>query len=299
MDSRGRVLIVDDERFNINVLIDLLEPDFETMVAMNGEQALKRAKSSTPPDLILLDIMMPAIDGYEVCRILKANEATNDIPIIFITAMDKVGDEEKGLALGAIDYITKPISPSLVKLRVGNHIKLKQQSDLLRDLATFDGLTGIPNRRRFDLSLEREWQYSIHNGSPLTLILMDIDYFKPYNDNYGHTSGDDCLRKVAKSLTGAINRNIDLVARYGGEEFVCLLPNTNGQNSEITGEKLRNAVADLRIPHEYSKAAPYITISLGAATMTPGSEDSSLVLIENADRNLYGAKEQGRNRLVR
>ncbi|MGN7614567.1 diguanylate cyclase, partial [Magnetococcales bacterium HHB-1] len=246
-NQRARVLIVDDERFNINVLVDLLSPDYETMIAKSGEQALKRVQSKSPPDLILLDIMMPEMDGYEVCRRLKSDPATGNIPIIFVTAMDRTGDEELGLELGAIDYITKPISPSLVKLRVRNHIKLKKQSDILRNIATLDGLTSIPNRRRFDERLDLEWRRASRSGESLTLILMDIDYFKPYNDNYGHAQGDECLKTVASALSKTVTRAADMVARYGGEEFVSLLPGLNGSESLMMGERLRNAVIELQI----------------------------------------------------
>ena len=297
MVKQGRVLIVDDERFNINVLVELLRPDYVTMVAKNGKQALKLARSDTPPDLILLDIMMPGMDGYEVCRRLRQEPLTENIPIIFVTALDEVESEEKGLELGAVDYIVKPISPLLVKLRVKNHIRLKQQNDLLRNLATLDGLTGIPNRRRFDQYLEQEWQRSMRSGTFLSMVMMDIDFFKRYNDHYGHGAGDGCLRRVARALSGAVLRAVDLVARYGGEEFVCLLPDIDAGAAVVIGEKLRKAVADLGIPHEYSQAAAYVTISLGVATMIPRREETSLALLEQADQNLYRAKEQGRNRL--
>ncbi|MBF0422809.1 MAG: diguanylate cyclase [Magnetococcales bacterium] len=310
MDNQARILIVDDERFNINVLVDLLKPDYEMMVAKNGEQALKRVQSSRPPDLVLLDIMMPDMDGYEVCHRLKEDPLTRDIPIIFVTAMDKTGDEEQGLALGAVDYITKPFSPALVKLRVKNHLRLKQQNDRLRNLATLDGLTGIPNRRFFDQHLNQEWRRSLRNGSPISIILMDIDHFKQYNDHYGHAAGDECLKQVSGALAAVVGRAgdlvahcgsgraTDLVARYGGEEFVCVLPDTDGPGVAVVGERLRTAVYTLNIPHEHSGAASHVTISLGGATLTPCPTTPPSSLIENADRNLYRSKEQGRNRLT-
>ncbi len=297
MNKRDKILIVDDERFNINVLVDLLGADYDTMVAKNGVHALKRVQSATRPDLILLDIMMPAMDGYEVCRRLKGDPRTEDIPVIFISALNQVGDEEKGLELGAVDYISKPISPALVRLRVRNHLRLKHQSDVLRDLSNFDGMTGIPNRRRFDQYLEQQWRHALSNELPLSLTLMDIDFFKLYNDHYGHIGGDDCLKQVAAALARATHRDTDLVARYGGEEFVCLLPGTDARGAAIVGERLRNAVLELEIPHEYSSVASYITLSLGVATRAPDAAESGTALVEQADRNLYIAKEQGRNRL--
>ena len=297
-DKHGTILIVDDERFNITVLKDLLDPDYDTMIAKNGQQALKRLSSTALPDLVLLDIMMPEMNGYEVCEQMKNDPRTADIPVIFISAMNQAGDEAKGLALGAIDYITKPFSPELVLLRVKNHINLKKMSDRFRDMATMDGLTGIANRRRFDLFLEQEWNHSLRAQTPISLILMDIDFFKPYNDNYGHAEGDECLKKVAKALASCISRTTDLVARYGGEEFVCVLPDTDPDKAVQFGEKLRKSVSDLAVPHEYSKATDHVTISLGVITVIPTPKAHLSDLVPAADQNLYKAKEQGRNRLV-
>ena len=297
-ESRGTILIADDERFNITVLKDLLDPEYDTMVAKNGLQVLSRVSGAELPDLILLDIMMPEMDGYEVCAKLKADPRTADIPVIFISALNQVGDESKGLELGAIDYIAKPFSPDLVRLRVRNHIKYKKMSDHFRKMATLDGLTGIANRRRFDQFLEQEWQLSMRTKSPLSLILMDIDFFKSYNDNYGHSAGDDCLKSVALELAGSITRSTDLVARYGGEEFVAVLPETEVEGAALFGEKLRLNVSNLRIPHGYSKTAFHVTISLGVATVVPEKGDNPENLLLEADNKLYQAKEQGRNRLI-
>jgi diguanylate cyclase (GGDEF)-like protein len=296
--KRGTILIVDDERFNITVLKDLLDPDYDTMVAKNGKQALSRISSAELPDLVLLDIMMPELNGYEVCEKMKNDPRTADIPIIFISAMNQVGDEAKGLALGAIDYITKPFSPELVLLRVKNHMNFKKMSDRFRDMATMDGLTGIANRRRFDLFLEQEWGRSLRAQSPLSLILMDIDFFKPFNDNYGHALGDECLKKAAQALASCMTRATDLVARYGGEEFVCVLPETDAAGAIQFGEKLRQSISNLKFLHEHSKAADHVTISLGAITVIPDKDAKLEELVPAADKNLYLAKEQGRNRLV-
>ncbi|MBF0590180.1 MAG: diguanylate cyclase [Magnetococcales bacterium] len=298
MNKRGTILIVDDERFNITVLKDLLDPEYDTMVAKNGKQALSRIASADLPDLILLDIMMPEMNGYEVCEHLKSDPLTANIPVIFISALSQVGDESKGLSLGAIDYISKPFTPELVLLRVKNHMKFKQMSDRFRDMATLDGLTGIANRRRFDLFLEQEWGRSMRAQSPLSLILMDIDYFKPFNDNYGHALGDECLQEVAKAFTSAMTRKTDLIARYGGEEFVSVLPETATEGAVLFGEKLRRAVSDLKFPHAHSGVVDHVTISLGATTMVPSKELKCEEMILLADKKLYQAKEQGRNRLV-
>ncbi|MBF0449045.1 MAG: diguanylate cyclase [Magnetococcales bacterium] len=298
-DKQGTILIVDDERFNITVLKDLLDPDYDTMVAKNGRQALERVSSAELPDLILLDVMMPEMNGYEVCEHLKNDPRTAPIPVIFISALNQVGDEAKGLALGAIDYISKPFSPDLVLLRIQNHMIFKKMSDRFKDMATLDGLTGIANRRRFDLFLDQEWHRSTRSKSPLSLILMDIDFFKPFNDNYGHALGDECLKKVAQTLAACMSRaTTDLIARYGGEEFVCVLPETDLDGAIKMGEELRQAISDLNFPHEHSKVANHVTISLGAVTIIPTQESKLEDLVSSADKLLYQAKEQGRNRLV-
>ena len=226
MAKKGRVLIVDDEKINCIVLISLLE-DYSTIIALNGEQAIQRALSDQPPDLILLDVNMPGLDGYEVCRLLKQNEKTKNIAIIFITVKATEAEEAKGLNLGAVDYISKPFSPAIVLARVANHMELKRQRDLLEHLHITDALTGIANRRRFDLSLAHEWKRVVRMKGCISLIMIDIDFFKQFNDNYGHAAGDECLKEVAVALDKACEREIDLLARYGGEEFVAVLPGTD------------------------------------------------------------------------
>nr|WP_240192132.1 diguanylate cyclase [Desulforhopalus vacuolatus] len=220
MDKSSSILIVDDERHNIKVLSELLRKDYKIMAAKNGEQALKAVLGDNPPDLILLDIMMPGINGYEVCRKLKENDHSMHIPIIFVSALGSSDDESLGFELGAVDYITKPFKPVIVKARVRTHIQLKQKSDLLERMASIDGLTEIPNRRSFDETLEKEIRRSARNKMILSLILMDIDFFKKYNDQYGHAEGDDCLRRVAKAIDGCMQRATDFAARYGGKSLL-------------------------------------------------------------------------------
>lgn len=325
-EKRDSILIVDDERLNINILKDLLETDYDIMIAKTGEQALKRAISTMPPDLILLDIMMPGMDGYQVLRRLKSDNSTCDIPVIFITAMSETVDETRGLELGAVDYITKPISPAIVKARVNTHLALthsleiqKQQNGklailndelvdknnnllelnkILVDMANVDGLTKIPNRRRFDEYLEQEWHRCLRLDAPLSLILMDIDFFKPFNDNYGHIAGDECLQQVATYLAKAMVRSIDLVARYGGEEFVCVMPDTDIHGLNVMAERFQESISALAWPHAHSSVTNIITLSMGGATMVPTAGHTKEGIIKAADNNLYKAKESGRNRLV-
>ena len=297
MDEAGRILIVDDERYNIQVLTDFLREEYKIMAAKTGEQALAAVHGPSPPDLILLDIMMPGMDGYEVCKQLKAESQTMHIPVIFVTALDASDDEAKGFEMGAVDYITKPFKPVIVKARVRTHIQLKHKTDLLDRMALLDGLTEIPNRRCFDTTLKQEISRVARNGLFLSLILMDIDYFKRYNDHYGHASGDVCLRKVAKALKGVIKRASDFVARYGGEEFVMILPGTDREGAMHVAEEVRRAVAGLTIQHADSDVAEYVTLSLGVATILGDQHVSPVTLIEQADISLYQAKGGGRNRV--
>ncbi|MBF0191295.1 MAG: diguanylate cyclase [Magnetococcales bacterium] len=297
-ESRPKVLIVDDETINIDVLSGLLKPHYRVVAAKSGEMALQRLENQPLPDLILLDVVMPGMNGFEVCERLKSQPRTRDVPVIFITASISESDEIRGFAVGAVDYITKPYRPAIVSARVKTHIELKRRGDMLERLAILDGLTSIPNRRRFDQFLEYEWFRSTRYGHPFSLLLMDIDFFKLFNDHYGHTHGDQCLRQVAGAIVGAMPRTIDLAARYGGEEFACVLPETTLVGGRAVAERILKAVSDLAIPHATSKAAEYVTLSIGIACMTPTLERHSVDLIGQADQALYLAKRNGRNRVA-
>lgn len=296
LDKKQRILIVDDSSLNIRVLGEALSPLHDIYAATSGEEALKVAVSDNPPDLILLDIVMPGIDGLEVCRRLKADIRTQDIPIIFITAMTDEKDEEKGLELGAVDYIRKPCSPPIVKARVKAHLDLKRKSDILKNLSQRDGLTGIPNRRRFEEHFNLEWSRAIRSGTSLSIVMLDIDFFKNYNDNYGHAKGDECLIAVARALDHCLKRPTDMVARYGGEEFVAILPETDFNGAQMMAESMRTAIEKLDIPHEFSDTAPRVTISVGLSTTIPTMSYAPNDLIKEADKMLYESKSSGRNR---
>lgn len=297
LDNQAKILIVDDAPINIQILNEALKADNRIFFATNGRDALEVA-ANTIPDLILLDVMMPEMDGYEVCRRLKSDPVLKEIPVIFITAMSQYENEAIGFELGAVDYISKPFTPSLVRLRVRNHLELKRQRDMLSKLAMLDGLTGLPNRRAFDDQFEREWRRALRNGTEICLIMIDIDHFKQYNDAYGHLDGDGCLKLIASALEKRLDRPGDFVARYGGEEFVCLLPETSAQGGGVMAEKLRAAVQELGIPHQTSPTAPSVTISLGVACAVPGPSDTPEQLFDGADRLLYRAKREGRNRVA-
>lgn len=296
-ERRPRLLIGDDEALNIRMLDEMLRDRYDIAVALNGEAVLKRAIAS-PPDLILLDIEMPDMDGYEVVRRLSENEVTQGIPVIFVTSRDDEEDERRGLELGAVDYIIKPFRPPLLLARLRNHLELKRQRDLLNRLSETDGLTGIANRRQFDRVLEREWSRAQRTGGEIALLLMDIDHFKAYNDNYGHTAGDECLKQIARVLAGCSRRPGDLVARYGGEEFACILSETDGDGAVKLAHSIHQAVLDETIPHAFSKVHDIVTLSLGVATIRPSEgRRSASDLIVAADRMLYRAKDNGRNRI--
>ena len=295
MNKQAKVLIVDDDRSNIIVLGGMLADYYEIIVALSGEQALQLMESDSQFDMVLLDIQMPGIDGFEVCQKMKTNPILKDIPVIFISASRNEEAERKGLMLGAVDYITKPFSQPIVELRVKNHLELKHQRDLLSHLSKHDGLTGICNRSKFDEFIQDEWQRGLRDKTSLSLIFIDIDFFKKFNDYYGHTAGDDCLKKVAQTINNSLERSVDLAARYGGEEFVCVLPNTDPAGAKHIAELIRSNIFKLQLAHKESTVEPVVTISLGISSVIPDDESSAIVLIQTADKMLYKAKEQGRN----
>ncbi|MDH4284037.1 MAG: PleD family two-component system response regulator [Gallionellaceae bacterium] len=291
------ILIVDDVSANVQVLGEALHSDYKVKVANSGLQALDIARHKPQPDLILLDVMMPEMDGFEVCRRLKSNPQTWKIPVIFVTARGGESDEELGLDLGAVDYITKPISIAIARARIRNHIRLKQQADLLESISMVDALTRIPNRRRFDETLDAEWKRAAREKTGLSLLMVDIDQFKQYNDHYGHGAGDICLESVAAALQAGVSRPGDLVARYGGEEFAVILPETGREAACEIAARLCECVRNLKLPHGYSKAGAFVTVSIGGATMQPSIEDGSPdALLGRADKMLYKAKNTGRDR---
>ena len=298
METRKQnVLVVDDSQLNLQIMRDILAEECEIVPATSGEQALELVMSE-PIDLILLDVMMSGMDGYEVCKQLKRNPLTHNIPVIFVSAMRNVEDETKGLESGAIDYIVKPFSPTIIKARVKNHLELKKYRDILEKLSLMDGLTGLANRRHFDEVFDKEWRRTLRNSDTLSVLLFDIDFFKKYNDYYGHLKGDDVLRHVGKVLRVSISRGGDFVARYGGEEFVAVLPSTSVEDALKVARKVRENVELLKIVHQASEVSEYITVSVGIASVKPEKNMVPVELVEKADSALYQAKSQGRNRVA-
>jgi len=294
-----KILIADDERFNLNMLVNILKSDYKIIIAKDGKQTIERAISNFP-DLILLDVMMPEMNGYDVCKNLKENEVTKDIPIIFITAMKEEGDEAKGFDLGAADYITKPFRPPIVMARVKAQLKMKWQADMLREMACIDVLTEIPNRQKFEDIFDMEWKRAVRKKTPLSVAYIDIDFFKKYNDKYGHGRGDTCLKEVAQDLVKTAKRPADFVARFGGEEFIAIFPETDISGAMSIAENMRRNIELLKIPHAPSAPLDYVTVSIGVNSVFPsgGFSDSALVsIISDADKMLYKAKEEGRNQV--
>lgn len=323
---KGDILVVDDKPENLLLLsVALTKKGYEVRKVVNGNLALLAAQAA-PPDIILLDINMPEMNGYQVCRELKSSPKTQDIPIIFITASDEPFDKVKAFELGGNDYITKPFQIEEVGARIENQLavcrlqqKLKAQNSKLEKeiryrqavqaelieanrklkvLANLDGLTQVANRHRFDEYFEREWLRSQRERTDLALILCDVDYFKRYNDCLGHQAGDVCLQKVAQSIDRAIKRPADLVARYGGEEFVVILPQTTAEVALQMAEHIRSQIAKLNLDHPQSDISDRVSLSLGVTSVIPNTYYVKEQLLETADRALYQAKQQGRNRAV-
>jgi diguanylate cyclase (GGDEF)-like protein len=294
---RCLILVVDDEPSTVDLLTGILQEKYDVASATNGEQALDFCERRVP-DLVLLDVAMPGINGYEVCRRLRLDPRTDDVPVIFVTAHGRPEDEVRGLEAGAVDFIAKPVHPAIVRARVGTQITLKLQADQLRDMALTDALTGVANRRSFEARLEVEWRRCRRDRLPLSLIMIDIDHFKLYNDAYGHQAGDECLRQIAYALGTTLRRASDMLSRYGGEEFVCLLPGTGFRGAVERADEIGRAVERLNIVHAQLAAGPVVTISRGVSSTIPRAELEISELLEVADAMLYKAKRAGRNRTL-
>lgn len=330
---KADILIVDDKPENLRLLATMLDSrGYEIRTAINGKLCLRAAKAIVP-DLILLDINMPDLNGYEVCQQLREATPTQNVPIIFLSALSEPLDKVKAFQSGGNDYVSKPFQIEEVCVRIANQLKisslqkqleaqkqeLEWQNSRLEDeiqsriaaetqllqinqqlqvLATKDSLTQLANRHLFDRFLAQEWRRMSREKLPLSLILCDVDYFKRYNDRFGHQEGDRCLQRVARGISSVVNRPADLVARYGGEEFAVVLPNTNERGAMSVAENIRQQVESLQIPHPESLVSDCVTLSLGVSCIIPDAQTAPQQLIETSDNALYQAKQKGRNQAV-
>jgi diguanylate cyclase (GGDEF)-like protein len=292
----GRILLVDDAMENIQILHHALRDEHEVLFALDGEKALQIALEQQP-DLILLDAVMPGMDGYAVCAELRSSPRLQDIPVIFVTALSQPEDETRALEAGAVDFISKPFNVAVVRARVRSQLTIKRQADAMRELSMTDVLTGVANRRSFNDTIDAEWRRCARACLPLSVIMIDIDHFKLYNDHYGHQAGDTCLQQISAAMKRCATRPQDLLARYGGEEFILLLPQEGLEGTEVVANRILEEVRKLAIPHAASTTAMHVTVSLGLASVQPPPDSTEAsALIRAADSNLYRAKQTGRNR---
>jgi diguanylate cyclase (GGDEF)-like protein len=288
------ILIVDDDKANRKILKELLQEQAKIIFAKNGQQAKKLAIKHMP-DLILLDVVMPDLSGFEVIDILKSDPETMNISVIFITGLANDDDEERGFNLGGCDYIYKPFKSNIVIARVMMHLELIRQRKMLDEIAHIDALTGVNNRRKMDVVLKDEVAASKQENTTLLVGIIDIDYFKQYNDNYGHGAGDIALRQVGQVLREICLRPRDFVARYGGEEFVIILPDCDKASGDIMLSNIAQAIKDKMIKHEYSSVSKQLTVSVGAVVVKSSESAAVAGIMKKADTLLYQAKNNGRN----
>jgi diguanylate cyclase (GGDEF)-like protein len=290
------ILIVDDDVINIELLSLVLGDGQSVVIATNGDEALQIARAEEP-DLIILDIIMPRLNGFETLNLLKRDTATRKIPVIFITALDNHADEAKGLEMGAVDYISKPFNDTVVRARIINQLQLVRYREHLELLSSTDGLTGVYNRRHFDHAFSVEWRRLSRSQLVLSILYIDIDHFKLFNDHYGHLPGDECLKQISAVIKNSLKRAADFTARIGGEEFVCLLPETSKEGALMIAERILSSVQKLSIPHDESPVYPFVTVSIGGLSIMPTNKLQSNIALKQADEALYRAKVKGRNRI--
>jgi diguanylate cyclase (GGDEF)-like protein len=289
-----RVLVADDDPTTVFLVASALRDEFEVVTVSSGAAALEQAET-TAFDLFLLDVGLPDFDGFEVCRRLKQQPHLAEVPVIFVTAHDQLDDETLGFAVGAVDYIAKPIQSSLVRARVRTHVELKRSRDALLRLAMVDGLTGIANRRSFDETIAREWRRRQRVSRWLSLALVDVDHFKQFNDRYGHLAGDECLKIIARSLVDGVRRAGEIAARYGGEEFAVLLPDADPDVMREAMRRLLQRVPFVHVSSDDSGSRQLVTVSAGALSMLVPRGEAETLALAAADALLYEAKASGRN----
>lgn len=291
-----KILIIDDSAVQAEFLRSILKEDYEVSVYNTGKEGIQAAKEGGY-SLILLDVIMPDMDGFTVLRELKGTELTKYVPIILLTSLAEEQYEERGLLLGAVDYVAKPFSPVIIKARVNTHIHLYHYQKEFKQQALVDDLTGVANRRCYEGASVAKWREAVRFGLPFSVCMFDIDKFKLYNDTFGHPAGDRVIASVAKTAASYFQRSTDLFARYGGEEFVAVFMGNDAQSAYEFLKTIRQAVEDLHIKHN-SPVSEWVTISVGGVSLVPKSEDSYETYLKLADTMLYDAKRLGRNRVV-
>ena len=305
--AKAKILFVEDSKTQANAVKDFLERNgYDVVLADNGKSAINAAKSH-PPDIVLLDVILPDISGHEVCRWLKLNSGTREIPVIMLTVKGAVSDKVAGLEAGADDYLPKPFDEIELNARIYACLRTKALQDELKQknrqlvellekveiLASTDPLTGLFNRRRFEVVLENEFKRAARYNSPLACLMIDIDYFKKINDAYGHHTGDLVLREIAQTIKNTI-RAIDVTARWGGEEFVVLLPQTDKKSAFQSASRILKAISTCKFTGLSDKK---ITASIGIASLPDPSIDAGEKLVDFSDIAMYDAKSKGRNRI--
>lgn len=291
-----KILIVDDSLLQATRLKEIIADEYDVTIAQTAEDGLRRA-SNESFSLILLDVVMPEMDGFTLLKTLQEEIITQNVPVILITSLSDVENEQRGLILGAVDYITKPYIPLIVRARVDTHTKLYRYRRKIEEQSMTDQLTGVANRRRYNLYSLTRWREAVRLQVPFSICMFDIDHFKIYNDTFGHPAGDKVIAAIAKTVSAHLKRSTDFVARYGGEEFVVISMGDPSKKIFEHLQKIRQAIEDLHIPHNPT-VSEWVTVSVGGVTVIPKRESSYEVYLKTADTMLYDAKKHGRNKVV-
>ena len=295
--NRPCVLIIDDSPLELRALSMILQKMYNVLLASNGEEGIVIAQENQV-DLVLLDLNMPRMSGFEVLCALKDMQETAHIPVIIVTSSDSSNDEVRGLALGASDFIRKPLD-AVVNFRINMCLQMVSQMKLIERFGLIDGLTGVNNRRSYDQTILVEWATAMRSKEPLGMMMVDVDKFKAFNDRYGHINGDVCLKAISEVMVKTVMRGSDYVFRWGGEEFAILLPSTPIEGVLEVAERVRKSIAETSV--KCGDEVTYVAVSIGAgSTVPPQEKDYSKTLEKfsiSVDSALYKAKANGRNRV--
>jgi diguanylate cyclase (GGDEF)-like protein len=305
--SEATILLVEDDKLQAEITKDyLVKYGYKVLIAVDGKSAIKTL-SSQNVDLVLLDVVLPDISGYDVCRWIKVNDSTRFLPVIMLTIKGSTKDKVEGLRIGADDYLPKPYNEIELNARIYASLRVKSLRDelirknqqleevltKLEKIAITDPLTGLFNRRYFESVIEKEYNKTVRYKTPTSCLVIDIDYFKRINDNYGHRKGDEVLKEIARLIKDCL-RKVDTIARWGGEEFVILMPGTDSQKAYVAAERIKDTIEK----NSFSGINEKITISIGISSIPSEYIDSAEKFIDTADNALYEAKAKGRNLIV-